>query len=154
MQDLLICGDGNEKAEASGKQTHKNPWSTGNEICQICGFWWVTPAHDHHFIITILTTVMQHWNCTTFILLRREESGKGRGDLQQAKILNTSSSNFKLLEKLENPWSVPLGGESPGFTPLEKSAGLLPRGESLIDFSHVIFLPLVSIHKRVETNWG
>ena len=90
------------------------------------------------FIITILTTVMQHWNCTTFILLRREESGKGRGDLQQAKILNTSSSNFKLLEKLENPWGVPLGGESPGFTPWEKSAGLLPRGESLIDFSHVI----------------
>lgn len=38
MQDLVICGDGNEKAEASGKQTHKNPWSTGNEICQICGF--------------------------------------------------------------------------------------------------------------------
>lgn len=25
MQDLVICGDGNEKAEASGKQTHKNP---------------------------------------------------------------------------------------------------------------------------------
>ena len=49
MQDLLICGDGNEKAEVSGKQTHENPWSSGNEICQICGFWWVTPAHDHHF---------------------------------------------------------------------------------------------------------
>lgn len=25
MQDLLICGDGNEKAEVSGKQTHENP---------------------------------------------------------------------------------------------------------------------------------
>ena len=25
MQDLLICGDGNEKAETSGKQTHENP---------------------------------------------------------------------------------------------------------------------------------
>lgn len=25
MQDLLICGDGNEKPEASGKQTHENP---------------------------------------------------------------------------------------------------------------------------------
>ena len=81
------------------------------------------------FIITILTTVMQHWNCTTFILLRREESGKGRGDWQQAKILNTSSSNFKLLEKLENPWGVPLGGESLGCPPRGRIPRVYPSGK-------------------------
>ena len=153
MQDLLICGDGNEKAEVENKHM-KILDHQGMKFVRYVVFDESPLLMIITFIITILTTVMQHWNCTTFILLRREESGKGRGDLQQAKILNTSSSNFKLLEKLENPWGVPLGGESAGFTPWEKSAGLLPRGESLIDFSHVIFLPLVGIHKRVETNWG
>ena len=132
MQDLVICGDGNEKAEASGKQTHKNSDQQGMKFVRYVVFdeppLLMIITFIITFIITILTTVMQHWNCTTFILLWREDSGKGREDLQQAKILNTSSSNFKLLEKLENPWGVPLGGESPGFTPYEKICRVAAQG--------------------------
>lgn len=73
IQDLVICGDGNEKAEASGKQTHKILDQQGMKFVRYVVFdespLLMIITFIITFIITILTTVMQHWNCTTFILL-------------------------------------------------------------------------------------